>query len=61
MRCAECNQEIKGCYYRVGDNFLQVNYFDEQDGSDNVFCSRKCVCDALSVVMALIEEVRDEL
>lgn len=56
MKCAECNQEIKGCYYRVGDNFLQVNYFDEQDGSDNVLCSRDCLCDALSVVMALIEE-----
>lgn len=56
MKCAECNQEIKGCYYMIGDNFLQVNYFDEQDGSDNVFCSRDCLCDALSVVMALIEE-----
>ena len=48
--CANCGKEIKESYYMVGDNFLQIKYFDEEDGSDNIFCSKECLCDALSVM-----------
>lgn len=50
--CAECGKEIDTVnhgYYKVLDNFLQTKYFDEQDGSDNVFCSTECVTNSLSI------------
>jgi hypothetical protein len=57
MYCAHCGKEIKKGkydrgnsytgYYRYLDNFLQVKYFEELDGSDNVFCSRECADEAL--------------
>lgn len=37
--CAECGCEI--------DNYLQVKYFDSEE--NNIFCSKECLCDALSV------------
>jgi len=32
----------------LGDNYLQANFFDEQDGSDNIFCDSGCLAGALS-------------
>ena len=52
MVCAQCGNEIPvgERYLKVCDNFLQMRYFDEEDGSDNVFCSKDCLCEALSVI-----------
>lgn len=47
--CANCGLEIENEWYKCRDNFLQVKYFDEQDESDNVFCSKTCFCEALSL------------
>lgn len=55
--CAECGCEIKQEYFMVTDNFLQIKYFDEEDGSDNIFCSQSCICEALSVMCVTIDEV----
>ena len=49
MKCAECGNEITEEYLTIKDNFLKVKYFDYIDGSDNVFCSTKCLENALSV------------
>ena len=38
----------------VRDNYLQFNYFDEEDGSDNAFCCIDCACERL-----MIEEVEN--
>lgn len=46
--CAECGCEITDNYLMVGDNFLQVKYFDSEEC--NVFCSKECLCQALSVL-----------
>ena len=46
--CAECGKVIEENYVMVGDNFLQVKYFDEEE--DNVFCSEECLCKSLSVI-----------
>lgn len=54
--CAECGKEITDSYLMVGDNFLQVKYFEEQDGSDNCFCSKSCLCEALSVIEVEVED-----
>jgi hypothetical protein len=54
--CANCGKEIKESYYMVGDNFLQIKYFDEEDGSDNIFCSRDCLCEVLTVLEIELEE-----
>jgi len=59
--CANCGQIIEERFYMVGDNYLQVKYFDEEDGSDNVFCSRDCLCEALTVLeIELEEEMKNE-
>lgn len=46
--CAQCGNAIEGNYYMVGDNFLQIRYFD--DNKSNVFCSTECLCKSLSVL-----------
>ena len=50
--CAQCGNEIPvgESYFKVCDNFLQMRYFDAEDERDNVFCSRECLCEALSVM-----------
>lgn len=47
--CAECGCSLEeGCdYYKVLDNFLQTKFFERNQ--DNIFCSKECLCDALSV------------
>lgn len=46
--CANCGLEIRDDYYKIGDNYLQVNYFDSDE--DNCFCSKDCLCSSLSVL-----------
>ena len=58
--CAECHSEIKETYYSYMDNFLQVKYFEEQDGSDNVFCSAACAGQALMLESFEIKEADEE-
>ncbi|HCC35589.1 MAG TPA: hypothetical protein DEQ02_08150 [Ruminococcaceae bacterium] len=40
--CARCGEELGGTYHFYVDNYLQVKYFEQQDGSDNAFCSETC-------------------
>lgn len=48
--CANCGMLIQPeeSYYKVGDNYLQVKYFDSEE--ENIFCSKDCLCSALSVL-----------
>ena len=46
--CAECHKELGEEYFTFRDNFLQVKFFEELDGSDNAFCDEHCACIALS-------------
>ncbi len=48
--CANCRKEIPfgDSYYIVGDNFLQMKYFESEES--NRFCSHECVCEFLSVL-----------
>lgn len=57
MICAECNEHIENEYFTCLDNFLQVTYFNHQDQSNNIFCSRECFCEALSVESAAVKEI----
>jgi len=45
--CAECGAELENYFHMFKDNYLQVKYFEEQDGSDNAFCSETCACESL--------------
>lgn len=47
--CANCGKEIEGNYLKIGDNFLQIKYFDDEE-TENVFCDQTCLCEALSVL-----------
>jgi len=60
MVCATCGCPITYDYYRILDNYLQVKYFDYEDGSDNVFCSEACICKALSVEHFHVDEAHRE-
>ena len=50
--CAKCGEELGERFFTYRDNFLQYKYFEEEDGSDNAFCSNECA--ALSL---MLEEV----
>ncbi len=56
--CANCQSEILDEeYLMIRDNFLLVNYFDDPDGLDNIFCSEHCVCESLFVSgVEIVEE-----
>jgi hypothetical protein len=54
--CAECGAELGERFWMYRDNFLQVNCFEEQDGSDNAFCSNECAARNL-----MLEEVDNEM
>lgn len=45
--CAVCGAELGERFYTYRDNFLQVKYFEQEDGSDNAFCSYNCALAAL--------------
>ena len=50
--CVQCGKEIdpvKDGFVMCRDNFMQAKYFQEMDGSDNVFCSKDCACEYLSI------------
>ena len=56
IHCAKCGAELGGRFFLYCDNFLQVKYFDEQDGSDNAFCSMYCAAASL-----MLEETENEV
>lgn len=63
VRCAHCGAEIdtvEDGYYACRDNFLQVKYFEEPDGSDNIFCSRDCFCESLMLEWETNEQCEGE-
>lgn len=63
VRCAHCGDEIdtvKDGYYACRDNYLQVKYFEEEDGSDNIFCSRDCFCESLMLEWERNEQCEDD-
>lgn len=50
MKCFNCNEEISGyIYFKCLDNYMQANYFEYKDERDNIFCSKECFCEFLSL------------
>jgi len=49
--CAMCGKELDETFFMYRDNFLQIKYFEEDDGHDNAFCSIECASDALGLVV----------
>ena len=45
--CYACGRELDERFYTYRAYYLQRNYFDEPDGSDNAFCSERCALSAL--------------
>lgn len=56
-KCVECGKKIdkENGYYKCLHNFMQAKYFQEQDESDNVFCSERCFCNYM-----MLETVYDD-
>lgn len=56
MECLVCAKTInyKDKYYTCEDN--KVKKIIEKDGEENIFCSKKCFCEYLS----LIEDINEE-
>ena len=55
LHCAHCDAPISTFYYKCLDNYLQVKYFEEEDESDNVFCSIYCFADSLLLTEVYLE------
>ena len=53
--CAECGKPIGESFFMYRDNFLQVKYFEQEDGSDNAFCDENCAAQSL-----MLEEMDNE-
>lgn len=51
IRCAQCGRVIPvgDDYYIVGDNTIQAKFFTDSP-QYNCFCSRDCLCNALTVM-----------
>jgi hypothetical protein len=58
--CAVCRDQIKETYFMYQDNFLQLKFFNEMDGSDNIFCSSHCAGQALMLEEADNENFKKE-
>lgn len=54
MECAVCHEEIKEEYLTVTENHIQRDFFEELDGSDNIFCSDACLYSALMIESKLV-------
>lgn len=59
MKCFNCGKEIEDEYFKCLDNFMQTQYFEYEDESDNIFCSKECFCNFLE--LEEIESDDDEL
>ena len=58
MVCANCGEELKDSYIKVGDNFLQAKYFDSEE--DNRFCSSECLAESLSCIDVPVDNGEEE-
>ena len=56
--CANCGCELGEEFYMYRDNFLQVKYFEAEDGSDNAFCSETCAAESL--MLESVDNVTEE-
>ena len=56
--CANCGCKINGEYYKSLDNYLQVNYFDDE--GCNCFCSQECFCDSLFLELIYVDNEEEE-
>ncbi len=61
--CANCGNELfdetgftNQSYLTVRDNFMIVNFFQFEDGSDNMFCDANCLASFLSAEEVEIAE-----
>lgn len=52
--CANCGLYCEKEYYKALDNYLQVNYFDDEDC--NCFCSQECFCEYVMLESFDIDE-----
>lgn len=48
-KCAHCDKELHINYFKVLENFLQVKFYTDPEGEDNMFCSEECVLKSLFV------------
>lgn len=47
--CAHCNTELEKRCFKVLENFLQVKFYTDPKGEDNMFCSEECILKSLFV------------
>ena len=59
LECAVCGKRIEtnDDVFMCRDNFLQAKFFEETDGTDNIFCSTECADRAMSIEAVMQNEV----
>ena len=45
--CAHCGETLTSEYLTVRENTLIRDFFDFEDGQDNIFCDEHCLSNAL--------------
>ena len=55
-RCAQCEKVIDEEFITVRDNHMIINFFQFENGQDNMFCDPDCLAEYLSVETVFIKE-----
>lgn len=53
--CSHCDKKLDFDFLTIRYNFLVVKFFEEEDGSDNMFCSSDCLANSLSADTVYID------
>lgn len=53
--CAYCKNDLENEYVTIRDNHLILNYFDYENGEDNMFCDNNCLARGLFVETVYVE------
>ncbi|QQP71193.1 hypothetical protein JHE06_05330 [Carnobacterium sp. CS13] len=55
-RCAQCEKVFDEEFITVRDNHMIINFFQFENGQDNMFCDNYCLAEYLSAETIFIKE-----
>lgn len=52
--CSNCGLNVYDSYYKIGDNYIQANYFETDEL--NCFCSKECLLQYISTLHICVRQ-----